>query len=111
MKPRTIFQSTKQVISSTADIAVATFETTSDMVRISGSIVSHNLHAMKVATIRDNSVENLEDAKQAFSTVTVSMQETRNSIAEADEFTASMLQMFLDAETNLLKDIATSAKL
>ena len=110
MKQRTIFQSTKSVLSSTADIIVSTAEATAGTVAIAGAIVKSNLETMRIATIRDNAVENLEDAKDAFNTVQVSMQDTRKAIAEADEFTATMLQMFLDAETALLQDIAKSAK-
>jgi len=110
MKQRTIFQSTKSVLSSTADIVVSTAEVTAGTVAIAGQIVKSNLETMRVATVRDNAVENLEDAKDAFNTVSISMQDTRKAIAEADDFTASMLQMFLDAETTLLQDIAKSAK-
>lgn len=57
-KQRTVFQSTKQVFSSATDIIVATAGTTAEVVNLGRDIISHNLSAMRVATIRDNHIEN-----------------------------------------------------
>lgn len=57
-KQRTVFQSTKQVFSSATDIVVATAGTTAEVVNLGRDIISNNLSAMRVATIRDNHIEN-----------------------------------------------------
>jgi hypothetical protein len=57
-KQRTVFQSTKQVLSSATDIIVATTSTASAVVELGRDIISNNLSAMRVATLRDNHIEN-----------------------------------------------------
>lgn len=65
MKTKTVFQSAKQVISSSADIIVATAETTASVVILGRDIVSNNLSAMRVSTIRDNHIENSGEISEA----------------------------------------------
>ena len=65
-KQRTVFQSTKQVFSSATDIVVATAGTTAEIVNLGRDIISNNLSAMRVATIRDNHIENSAEVDEAF---------------------------------------------
>ena len=64
-KQRTVFQSTKQVFSSATDIVVATAGTTAEIVNLGRDIISNNLSAMRVATIRDNHIENSGEISEA----------------------------------------------
>lgn len=64
-KQRTVFQSTKSVLSSTADIVVATAGTTAEVVNLGRDIISNNLSAMRVATIRDNHIENSTEVDES----------------------------------------------
>ena len=68
-KQRTVFQSTKQVLSSVTDILVAGSSTTSEVVELGRSIISNNMSAMRVATIRDNHVENAQEVSESLSIV------------------------------------------
>jgi len=64
-KTRTIFQSTKSVLSASADIIVTTATTTASAVEIGGSIIAHNMAAMRVAAVRDNVVENSQEVEES----------------------------------------------
>ena len=64
-KQRTVFQSTKQVFSSATDIVVATAGTTAEVVNLGRDIISNNLSAMRVATVRDNHIENSTEVDES----------------------------------------------
>lgn len=69
MKPRTIFQSTKAVLSSTVDVAVTTAVTASDIVRVGGATIASNLKLMHLDTVRENNIENAESIDSALDVV------------------------------------------
>ena len=68
-KQRTVFQSTKSVLSSTADIVVASASTASEVVEKSRNIISNNMSAMYMATVRDNHVENSQEVSESLNIV------------------------------------------
>ena len=68
-KQRTVFQSTKQVFSSATDIVVATAGTTAEVVNLGRDIISNNLSAMRVATVRDNVIENSTEVDESLNIV------------------------------------------
>lgn len=69
MKTKTIFESTKSVLSSAADIVVTASVTTSDLVKVGGATIASNLKLMHLETIRDNNIENASGIDEALDVV------------------------------------------
>jgi 3-methyladenine DNA glycosylase AlkD len=57
-KSRSVFQSTKTAVSASVDIVVASAELVGSVATIGKDIVTNNLRAMHLSTIRDNNIEN-----------------------------------------------------
>jgi ribose 5-phosphate isomerase RpiB len=81
-KTRTVFQSTKAVLSATADIAVTTATTTADVVGIGGSIIANNMQAMRVATVRDNTIENAQEVEESLNVCDEALDALEAKLAE-----------------------------
>lgn len=65
-RTKTLFESTKTVVNSVADIFVTGTTTGKEIVQVGGKTVSSNLKAMYASTVRVNSIDNSMEVSESF---------------------------------------------